>query len=58
MVGLPLVMQCFGECAAEHMRYDERVHRLCLRVVSDVIWKGEKLGLPKIYPDWLWEGRT
>ena len=53
VVGLPLVMQCFGEYAAEHMQYDERVHRLCLRVGSEVIWRGEQLGLPKTYLDWL-----
>ena len=53
VVGLPLAMQCFGEYAAEHMQYDERVHRLCLRVGSDVIWRGEQLGLPKTYLDWL-----
>lgn len=53
IVGLRLVIQCFGEHAAEHIRYDERVHRLCLRVVSDVIWRGEQLGLPSTYLDWL-----
>ncbi|KAF3043039.1 hypothetical protein E8E11_005643 [Didymella keratinophila] len=53
VVGLPLAMQCFGEYAAEHMQYNERVHRLCLRVGSEVIWRGEQLGLPKTYLDWL-----
>ncbi|KAF1924405.1 uncharacterized protein M421DRAFT_402716 [Didymella exigua CBS 183.55] len=53
VLGLPLVIQCFGEHADAHMQYDERVHRLCLRAVSDVRWRGEQLGLPKTYVDWL-----
>lgn len=35
------------------MQYDERVHRLCLRVGSEVTWRGEQLGLPKTYLAWL-----
>lgn len=52
-IGLPTVIQCFGEHSRDHMLYDERLHRQCLRAGSDVIWRGEQLGLPKVYLDWL-----
>lgn len=52
-LGLPLIISCFEHLAAEHMHYDERLHRLCLRSDSDIMWRGEQLGLLKGYLDWL-----
>lgn len=52
-IGLPLVVNCLGPGSEEHMRYNPRSHRACLRRNSELRRRGHALGMPQRYMQWL-----